>query len=42
MMEWKSMAKFYRSIGMPQWWISQKQQEFFAKRKATIAKVKGV
>lgn len=30
-MKWKDKAKFYRSIGMPEWWISQKREEFYSK-----------
>jgi hypothetical protein len=29
MISWKSKASFYKSIGMPSWFISQKREEFY-------------
>jgi hypothetical protein len=30
-MKWKEKAKFLRSIGMPEWWIAQKREDFYKK-----------
>lgn len=35
-MKWSVKAKFLRSIGMPEWWISQKREEFMSAKSAPI------
>lgn len=31
--KWKTKKAFLKSIGMPEWWISQKREEYFLERR---------